>query len=238
MLTPSPGLPPLPPSAAAAEKAVIGEGVDPRDQATAFGLFSLMWGAGALAGPLMGGALSQPCSGGGLPLHAAFCRPDSLLVARCAWLLPRWHTACPPACLPARPPARPPARLVGPFASQPLNHLNHRWFNPPPVRPSQAVLSSLHAPLAPQGTRTSIAVLSSLRAPLTGHSSFPVPWRPSSAPWPPWRFGSGWRRLYPAGGGGGAAAAEAAAAALTRSWPWPPQLGRRGLGCLRGRRSS
>lgn len=64
------------------EKSIIGEGLaDKASQARAFGLMSLCWGLGSLAGPVIGGSLSKPCAGF-LAGSAALCGPHSLLVAR------------------------------------------------------------------------------------------------------------------------------------------------------------
>lgn len=46
----------------------------------AFSFFSIAWGVGALAGPLVGGALALPCSG--LLRSTAFCGEGSLLQRR------------------------------------------------------------------------------------------------------------------------------------------------------------
>lgn len=63
-----------------AEKAMLGEGVPRASQATAFGLLSLCWGLGTLAGPMIGGSLAAPCSSS---LHVeALCREGSLLAVR------------------------------------------------------------------------------------------------------------------------------------------------------------
>ncbi|KAL4856775.1 Protein ZINC INDUCED FACILITATOR-LIKE 1 [Chlorella vulgaris] len=63
------------------EKAMIGEGLESKDsQAKAFGLLALCWGLGSLAGPLVGGALSAPCTTG-LRVEA-LCGGGSLLVRR------------------------------------------------------------------------------------------------------------------------------------------------------------
>ncbi|KAI3429316.1 hypothetical protein D9Q98_005411 [Chlorella vulgaris] len=63
------------------EKAMIGEGLESKDsQAKAFGLLALCWGLGSLAGPLVGGALSAPCTTG-LRVEA-LCGGGSLLVLR------------------------------------------------------------------------------------------------------------------------------------------------------------
>lgn len=52
-------------------------------QATAFGLMSLCWGLGTLAGPMIGGSLAAPCSSA-LRVEA-LCREGSLLVQRWGW---------------------------------------------------------------------------------------------------------------------------------------------------------
>lgn len=58
-----------------------GEGLESKDsQAKAFGLLALCWGLGSLAGPLVGGALSAPCTTG-LRVEA-LCGGGSLLVLR------------------------------------------------------------------------------------------------------------------------------------------------------------
>ncbi len=57
-----------------------GEGVPRASQATAFGLLSLCWGLGTLAGPMIGGSLAAPCSSA-LRVEA-LCREGSLLVLR------------------------------------------------------------------------------------------------------------------------------------------------------------
>lgn len=49
-------------------------------QATAFGLLSLCWGLGTLAGPMIGGSLAAPCSSS-LRVEA-LCREGSLLAVR------------------------------------------------------------------------------------------------------------------------------------------------------------
>lgn len=57
-----------------------GEGVPRASQATAFGLLSLCWGLGTLAGPMIGGSLAAPCSSS-LRVEA-LCREGSLLAVR------------------------------------------------------------------------------------------------------------------------------------------------------------
>lgn len=65
---------------AAAEKAMFGEALDSIGQGIAFSYFSIAWGLGALAGPLLGGVFAKPCSG--LLEGTAVCSPDSLLQRR------------------------------------------------------------------------------------------------------------------------------------------------------------
>jgi len=60
---------------------MIGETTDFTTQAIAFGYLGLSFGAGTILGPLMGGALSQPCDvfGAGFPL----CGKGQLFEIRC-----------------------------------------------------------------------------------------------------------------------------------------------------------
>jgi MFS family permease len=58
-----------------------GEGLpDKASQAKGFGLLSLCWGIGSLAGPMVGGLLSAPCSG--TLRWQPLCGQGSLLVHR------------------------------------------------------------------------------------------------------------------------------------------------------------
>ncbi|PRW58585.1 glucuronokinase 1 isoform A [Chlorella sorokiniana] len=64
------------------EKAMIGEGLPSRaDQATAFGLMSLCWGLGSLAGPVIG-SLSSPCGASAGQGASPLCGEHGLLAAR------------------------------------------------------------------------------------------------------------------------------------------------------------
>lgn len=62
-------------------KCIIGESADPLLQGTMFGYMSLAWGLGAIAGPLLGGALSHPCEN--LPRASiAWCGEGQLMHSR------------------------------------------------------------------------------------------------------------------------------------------------------------
>lgn len=69
-----------PSNPAAAEKAILGEALSPVDQGMAFGYFSIAWGIGALAGPLIGGVFALPCNT--LLSGTALCAEGSLLQRR------------------------------------------------------------------------------------------------------------------------------------------------------------
>ena len=61
-----------------------GEGLPSRaDQATAFGLMSLCWGLGSLAGPIIG-SLSSPCGASAGQGGSLLCGEHGVLATRCA----------------------------------------------------------------------------------------------------------------------------------------------------------
>jgi MFS family permease len=65
---------------------MIGESYSADAQAHMMAYMSLAWGVGAILGPAVGGALSQPCAGpsssGGQGSAAGVCGPGGLLVER------------------------------------------------------------------------------------------------------------------------------------------------------------